>query len=124
MTGGQPMGRAARRADGSPNQLHAEGVKAHHGGQRRAGTNIPTGGRPSRRAPPCIIATNSTRVQRDMREIPGVTAIIYDPDLRGREAAAAQRAASIPDPPKRRGHQRGRVRGLRRLRRGNPTACP
>jgi indolepyruvate ferredoxin oxidoreductase len=112
MTGGQPV-------DGTVSvpmiaqQMAAEGV------QRIALVSEDISRYADRSGLPQAVSLHDRKdmdaVQRELREIPGVSVIIYDQTCAAESAAAARRANSRPQ--RTALHQCGRVRGLRRLRR-------
>ena len=113
MTGGQPVDGPLDVPTVAP-QIRAEGVQAHRHRHRRAGEISHSRRLPARRRglPPRRL----DHVQREMRETPGVTAIIYDQTCAAEKRRRRKRGL-MEDPPEARLHQRAGLRGLRRLQR-------
>ena len=106
---------ARRRPDGAAGRGAARrrGRAPDRHRHRRAATNT----RPapnSRTARRCGTATSSTRVQRELREMGGVTAIVYDQTCAA-EKRRRRKRGRFPGPAAARLYQRTGLRGLRRL---------
>ncbi len=113
MTGGQDAA-GAMPVPELTRILEAEGVK-RSSCDRRA-RQVSARRRCGPRASRSGTATGSTRRSASCATIPGVTALVYDQRCAA-EKRRLRKRGKLPDPAHARRHQRGGVRGLRRLRR-------
>jgi len=99
MTGGQPHDANGPSVGPSASRSMPKGSwRPHRPGERRPGTNTPSvpSGLPAADLP--SPATRSTSPAQSLREVKGVSVLIYEPDLAAPPRSAARRKARAPIP--------------------------